>query len=357
MWEPDYRVAATAPDGRFTIVLGELEYDDPFSAIISYDPRLPQPWSRVDVQREIYGLTYIPYGQGELVPVALSNEGDVYTLFENVQRSKIPGVGIGSEDADGRGSVEGICAVGETLYVAGRNGQFYQSMQEGWERISLPDPHSSISSMRPIGETGLLLVCEIKREIDPADLPPWDETNDDTFIVSMNARLAAQTLFRDQNPPQSVFFIYDDGIFTEIPAPLTRHARSAAVDVNGKILVTGLFDMVLFGDAMGLARIETPKRNLSFVTGVLFRDGIWLGSSYEIHLLKNGQLSDVTQKLEIFPTKGRPTPQALIVQDGKLYYFDHKYGVRIFDGNFWGAVSIPRMLQIRKFDPSLPLEP
>ena len=66
MWVPRYLAAAVAPNGRFTVVLGERVYDDPFSAVISYDPRLSQPWSRVDVGREIMDVTYAPVGQGEL---------------------------------------------------------------------------------------------------------------------------------------------------------------------------------------------------------------------------------------------------------------------------------------------------
>lgn len=354
MWDPSYRVVATAPDGRFTIVLGELEYDDPFSAIVSYDPRLSQPWSRVDVRREINGLTYVVYGQGELVPVALSNEGDVYMLFENVQRSKIAGVGIGSEDADGRGEVWDIHAVGETLYVAGNNGQFYRSIQDGWKQISLPSPFLSISAMSPIGETGLLLVCEMLREIDPAELPPWDKTNDETFLESMNARLEAQRLFREQNPPQSVFYIYDDGEFIEIPAPLTRYARSAAVGVDGSILVVGLFGLVLLGDATGLAHSEIPKSDLSFVSGALYGDSVWLGSDYALYRMQGGNFSEVSQELGVLTKSGQLTPYQLITQNSKLYYVDGKSGISIFDGEIWKKINIPQQLQDREFDPAVP---
>ena len=42
-WNPSIVAAAASEGPSFTITLGELEYDDPFTALGSYDGRLAQP--------------------------------------------------------------------------------------------------------------------------------------------------------------------------------------------------------------------------------------------------------------------------------------------------------------------------
>ena len=95
-WAATMQAAVALDADRFTICLGELEYDDPFTAIISYDGQFPQPWSRTDVRREIVDVSYLDIGGSEgFVPVSLSNEGDVYVVREDRSEwSKIPGAGV-----------------------------------------------------------------------------------------------------------------------------------------------------------------------------------------------------------------------------------------------------------------------
>src|SRR5262249_50440706 len=50
---PQITAAFARGRGQFCIALAELEYDDLFTAVIEYDDRFPQPWSRTDIERKI----------------------------------------------------------------------------------------------------------------------------------------------------------------------------------------------------------------------------------------------------------------------------------------------------------------
>lgn len=51
-WNPKIQAAYAAKSDNFCIALTELDYDDPFSAIVFYDGTLKEPLGRIDVRRE-----------------------------------------------------------------------------------------------------------------------------------------------------------------------------------------------------------------------------------------------------------------------------------------------------------------
>ena len=122
-------VALTRPDAA-----------DPFSIVLIHEEGLTQPWTRVDVRRTIVSIS-----TGRLDPdaqpcfVALSDEGDVYFLQDGgPAREKIPGAGIYSSDADGRGAVARIYGSSdEALLVIGQRGQvFRRNGPNNWRQLA-----------------------------------------------------------------------------------------------------------------------------------------------------------------------------------------------------------------------------
>lgn len=349
MWKPLARAAATAPNGRFTIALSELEYDDPFSVILTYDPRLSQPWSRVEVQREIVDLTYVPFGQGELVPAALSNEGDVYLLTDEVQRTKIPGAGINSEDADGRGQVWQICAIGTALFVGGESGQLYQSNAQGWKQIEFPLMQSAIVALEPLADGRLLIAGQ---EI-AQNRPDFSQMNTAEDIMAMvNSQLGKA----ETGAGRSIIYVYDGTDFVEVPSEPAPHIRGVASGNNGELLVFGVNDLLLLGDVNGLIRQALPRRGLTYLTGAIFNEQIWLGSDHALHRWVDGELITSSPSLDPLVSNGQASPLYICLQDNQLIYFDYRQGVYIFDGTAWSGIRIPTALLKRTFDTLAPRE-
>lgn len=123
--------------GQFCIALCELEYDDPFSALLDYDESLPQPWSRTDIAREIYSVT--APGTTECIGsrfAALSNEGDVCWVGDQTSREKILGAGVQSPDASGAGGLAGLGLIEGQLWAVGHGAQIYRrSGSNRWDKI------------------------------------------------------------------------------------------------------------------------------------------------------------------------------------------------------------------------------
>jgi hypothetical protein len=347
MWEPTTRAAATAINGRFSIVLGELQYDDPFSAIITYDPRLTQPWSRVDVEREIVDVTYHAFSQGELVPVALSNEGDVYTLHDVVDRAKIPGVGIGSPDADGRGQVWQITSFGSKLWVTGDNGQLWQGVANNWAQSALPV--SDLDRLRMIENGANIVLAGQLNAMPPPDLNP---TNPAENFLAKRALRRAKIINR---PNKMLFFISSGDDWVPINAPDVGYVRALSSTPDGHILVAGVDDLLLMGTRDGLTLEPTPKRGLTFNSVVSWRDEVWLTSDRHLHKWGDGSLQDISLDLSPTVAKGRTSPFRLKPEADRLTYFDYRHDPQIWDGTNWKKITLPLSLRQREFDPTASL--
>jgi len=121
---------------------GTLDADDPFTALLIHDGRADQPWSRIDVKRNIVSIAD---HAGDFV--ALSDEGDVYWLREgDVRREKIPGAGVHSEDATGRGAMQALGIIGGRLAACGFGGQVYGRDAGGaWSPMGAPTRPGKVS--------------------------------------------------------------------------------------------------------------------------------------------------------------------------------------------------------------------
>ena len=120
----DQRLYAAAASSRdnFCVGITNQDMESPHSIVLSYDGTLRQPWGRVDISRIINDIAV-----SDGVYVALSNEGDVYTLLaEGAVTERIPGAGTLSPDATGLGATIGIASIGGLLHVVGASGQIYR---------------------------------------------------------------------------------------------------------------------------------------------------------------------------------------------------------------------------------------
>ena len=135
-WDPRINAATSIGRGRFCVTLCELQYDDPFTALIEYDDAFPQPWSRVDVGREIYAVDAardINHWKARFV--ALSNEGDIYWIGDHVIHEKIIGSGVQSSDATGAGALANLRFIDDRLWAVGHGSQIYYRHSNGKWRI------------------------------------------------------------------------------------------------------------------------------------------------------------------------------------------------------------------------------
>lgn len=345
MWSPMVSAAAVASGGRFSLALGELEYDSPFSAILSYDPRLSQPWSRVDVEREIVDLTYRPFGQAEHVPTALSNEGDVYTLGDVPVRDKIPGAGVLSDDADGRGAVWRIVWAGGTIWVIGESGQLWSSKGGTWTDHGPVAPDFTHVDLASVGEH-LVLLAQTRARRPQID---YEAMTSPEAILEM---MQVQAEDAETNRPLGA-------LFAGLPANWSRVALDTAPDVSalqagpdGSIHICGVAGLLLTGTlSEGVTEVDLGGvlRSLRSVAG--WGGHIWVTTDTGLHTVESSALSTVSLDLPMFVSRGVPSPFGLRAAPDRLTYFDNLHDPHEWDGETWRSIPIPPVLRQREFVP------
>ena len=314
-WKPVMRAASALSTDRFVMCWGELEYDDPFTAIISYDGRFAQPWSRVDVRREIVDIGYgNADGVADLVPIALSNEGDVYTLVDDrADWSKIPGAGVLSDDSKGRRESFG-------------------------KAILLPD--------------GDLLVESIQRPYSARDPAQFDPS----FWAKMSVEEVTQMMLNQQNKvergqPVQRLYTYLDGRFKQIEVPENISIRDLYVDPEQHVWITGLGGLILRGDPRsGFQRLGFHGDSEALLSAAWFRDELILTTDDGLRRFDGHKLKTLKPVLNnAFINRNVPVPLRVQAVDNRITYFDAKHGVAHWDGNSWNWTEIPKELLKRDF--------
>jgi hypothetical protein len=365
MWEPRILAAEAQSATQFTIALGVLDYDDPFTALVTYDGRFSPPWSRVDVRREIVDLTYAaPPEESEPVPVALSNEGDVNVLTENLTRSKIPGAGISSPDATGQGATWAIVAQGGILHVAGDGGQLYrQSMafnpaDSTWEDISPAVDNlagyepAAFSHLARRGTDQLILASHLSPILTQPGNPEYELT-DDMSVDEMLQMMSREQQETSPGPALTRLYSHADGRLSQINAPEDIQINDLFVEAGGRVWVVGVSGLILRGTPQdGLTRIGFHGDDLTLLSVTQFRGETIMASHYMLHRFDGHRLTTLRPVVDPAVNRGIPVPLRVQGFDDALIYFDAKHGVSHWDGNTWTKLEIPAALLSRVFDPA-----
>lgn len=353
LWRPRLNCAAAQSRGQFCVALTELEYDDPFSALIRYDDRFPQPWSRTDVQREICAVCTTPTIDGNHPGyAALSNEGDVYLLGASTRSEKIAGSGVLSPDANGLGAMFEIGWIEGQLWASGDNAQLYvREYPDTWRRIYGPTPQKS-SDRTSLGK---LVDVDGNIYIIGVDWPLNDvkHSREEQLLSNDNwdAWLSEKSTAPDHPLPTGRLFISNRGDLGAIPLP----TKSILVDIfpasGTEIWVVGYDGTILVGNHIdgfrNVAFDGDRKRNLVSVTK--FEGTVVVASDYALHRFDGHLLSPLKPKLDPFINKNVPTPLKVQAIDDVMFYFDYKHGVHRWDGENWEEIVIPPELLKRDF--------
>lgn len=348
MWSPLTRTAAAIAGPKFTIALAELDYDDPFTALISYDGRLSQPWSRVDVRREIVAIDYMPIGQGELFPIALSNEGDVYVLTDDVTRQKIQGTGIKSEDADGRGQTTTLCTSSGTMFVGGEKGQLYQSTEAGWIRITLPDDLTEILALAPDGNGGLIIAGQ-------SQISPDVDFNQIQSAEDIMAMVQSQLNQQKKSPPTGGLWHLNGQEVALIPGSETPHLRAVS-QKNGRIIACGVNGCIIEGTLEAVAKAMPVGTTETLISCAQTDNTTWLATDAALYRWDGKTLGSATP---IFPAtieNGRAAPAYVAGINDTTLYFDRRQEPQLFREDIWQPIPIPKALRARDFDPLARIE-
>lgn len=344
---------------QFCISLDEGDIDDPFSIILSYDGRFPQPWSRVDVPRLIRGITVWDDADGDPVYVAMSDEGDVYLLHDDeTVHEKIPGAGIYSPDAADSGAVFQILTHEKQLCVVGDRDQVY--LREGDETwrflggggIAGPD-YLGLLSRGGIsaGADGLLCFgmavhrrVERTGELDAAIQEAIEKQDFDEY-TRLKDKLLTLT-----PPDEPQTHVWRDGSWSRLTMPRDVALRSGFAERADKLWLVGLEGAIFKGNPQGGFEDVSFAGDLDDLYAITaFRNEMILASGYALHRFDGHILSPLKPSLDPTINGGVPNPMALQTVDDMMFYFDYKHGVCRWDGKTWDWIDIPEELLEREF--------
>jgi hypothetical protein len=351
MWKPRLQAAHALSPTVFTICMGELEYDTPFTAILTHDARFAQPWTRVDVDREIVDVTYGDLeDNGDVIPIALSNEGDVYILRRiGTEWKHIPGAGILSEDAVGYGSTYKILSRGSDLIIIGAGRQIYRRTIMGeWETVSAggatPTGYESeeFTTAAVLGD-GTLLIAGIQRPAgqtgDFTEDPRYREDMTATEIVGL---ILSRNAEASGGSPIARLYLYADAGLSEYAILGDVEVSCIERDPHDRLWIMGSEGLILSGTlAEGFTHVGSRGDRENLLSAAWFCDTLILASDYGLHRLDGNVLSPLKPILSRRINKGVPNPLKVQTVDDVLFYFDYKHGVNRFDGENWEKIVIP----------------
>lgn len=127
---------------RAVVCMTDLDAGDPYSIILMYHHGGEPKWQRIDMRRIMVSATVDP----ELGYISVSDEGDVYFLEQSeIPVEKVPGMGVHSTDATGRGAATLVTQSESGLIVVGQDGQiFLRKGHEQWISLSENSPSTDV---------------------------------------------------------------------------------------------------------------------------------------------------------------------------------------------------------------------
>ena len=356
-WEPRIQAADATAYDRFTIAIGELDLGEQFMAILSFDGRFPQPWKRVDVDREIIAVHH--FEGPEPVPVALSNEGDVYTLTDaGTDWSKIPGAGLLSEDATGLGLLNDLALHGDIQFVAGFGRQLYRRIGLGaWEELSAdttrPDGYQgeNFTRLLSLADGSLLIVSDQQPRAPNYDFLDDPRYSADMSVEEIGALMDRQNFEAAGGPPIKRLYHYTTAGFRQIELPPEAHILDMFVDPAGQVWLSGYGGLMMRGTPEdGFQRLGFHGDTQTLLSATEFGNEMIFASDYALHRFDGHRLTPLKPKLnDPFRNRNTPTPLALQTVGDVMFYFDYKHGVCRWDGETWDWIEFPPGLLDREF--------
>lgn len=356
-WNPKTQAAYAADTANFCIALSELQYDDPFSAILYYDGTLPQPWGRVDVQREITAIVAAPStAAGDGAYVALSNEGDVYFNKPSLRQELIPGAGVASPG--GRGAMYALATYRGDLLAAGADNQIYRRRADSWIVLNpaiAPPPGYLQPGYAAVGvvDDAEFYVCGSVF----VDSQPYDVTKDPAYSDSMDVDALTQLFLKNANRPSqglnpAGFAVHFDGsTWRDLGLHNSPAIMAVFAESSSELWMVGPTGLILVGNArQGFQNVSVGgDRSLNFVSVTKFRDRIIIASDHGLHSFDGQRLSTIKPKINPSRYPAVPTPLKVQVVGDVMFYFDYANHIHRWDGESWEEVVIPPQLLERQF--------
>jgi hypothetical protein len=355
-WNPRIVAALALGKDHFVVAYGELDYDDPFTAVLEYNAAYPQPWARTDIGREIKALTrWIGGDPAGARFVALSDEGDVYFIGEQTVREKIAGAGVASPDATGDGSLFGLANVGGTLYAAGQGEQvFRRAGPQRWDRLSLgiashPE-HKRIAFQKIVGRSEqdaylLGVAAPALPQLDAQTEQSIAATDDWGALFKAHDDLAAEAGLAGRVDEGRVFHT-DGSRWRAVDLPTAAVLNDLLLDTPDRIYMVGTGGTILEGNPVaGFRLVTTHNSTDTFLSITRLGSLYYLASDYALHTFDGRVVSPLKPRLR----RGPPTPFGVQAVDDVVFYFDYKQGVQRFDGRNWERIDIPPDLLQRRF--------
>lgn len=360
-WQPKLRAAAVAGADKFAAAFGELEYDDPFSIILLYEGSFDQPWGRVDVAREIVGLTVDPSGltsEGHAAYVALSSNGDIYFLGDEVEQEKIEGAGYAVQDDSGRGAMTGLGWRGSSLLAYGENGQLYRRTDGQWRdespAVDSPDGFGRItwSDTAQLAD-GRIALCGVSYVADGGslvdDASEWEGMTAEDFLKRFNAQAEQKKAASEINPIGMLAIQAEEG-WDEPDFVQRGSLRGLFVDPDdGALWACGSNGQVLRSlDGMTFESVAQGADDRQFHALCRYQ-----GQTIAAHQRGLTRLGADGRPIVLRPlvsssiAGGTPAPVDIHVSEGLLHYFDSNQDVARWDGTRWKTLELPRHLMRR----------
>jgi hypothetical protein len=359
------RAGWAASGNRFCIALHEMESDDPFSIVLEYDGSFPQPWTRVEMRRNISSVIAAAVDSAaDEIYVAVSDEGDVYFLESvGLKSEKIPDAGLYSDDAQGLGAINGLALINNSLHAFGLGGQLYsRDLQGKWHRLSMPDEKvTNRGTFRAVegdlkGSAYALGHLEAERWTDPEEIEEAmlkaAEIGDMQRYTEL--RHEAERWADEQGIVRTTsgFLIHGSGNHWErLDIGSEENLVGVFAETADRIWIVGTGGMILLGTAeAGFKDISFHgDRDKNLLSITKFRERMVIASDYALHWFDGHILTPLKPRLNALVNKGVPTPLRVQAVDDVLFYFDYKHGVHRFDGENWEEIIIPSELLERNF--------
>ncbi len=338
--------ASRAPDA-FAFALSELELDEPFSAVLTYDGAFTQPWSRIEVGREIVDVAYLGADA-----VALSNEGEVYFLDEDARHEAIPGAGVLRSDADGSGATSALLVRDGALLVSGSNGRIYRrSGRDRWSTIAAGDA-LTLPSYRP-PDFGRAVVAGPEVWVIGVH-----------YNASKGAHDAAMATATDWDAWGTAFEV--DRAETKAPRCSLFHLsgdtlRATDVDVPG-VLLELFFDaptdslwalgydgtVLQGGPGRPMAPLAPVGTSAGLHTMTRFGERHVIGADYGLFWFDGHIVKPLRPRIDPAVNRGVPVPLRVSGHGDTLLVFDRKHGVLTLQADRWNTIVPPDELLARR---------